>query len=87
MTGGLFPAFHCGGSSSILNQSMGDIVWTDWQWDKFLFDYICFSLSVSFHKCFIFILILVPLLPERDVGQAWDSLKKQWSFDCRGELK
>jgi hypothetical protein len=34
-------------------QSMWDLWWTKWHWDRFLPEYFGFPLSVSFHRCSI----------------------------------
>jgi hypothetical protein len=40
-------------SGSIPDQSMWDLWWTKWHWDRFFFQYFGFPLSVSFHRCYI----------------------------------
>jgi hypothetical protein len=45
------------------------------------------SLSISFHQCSKFILILILLLPEGYVGEAWESSNMQYSFGCRGAFE
>jgi hypothetical protein len=47
---GQSPASHCGGPGSIPGQSMWDLWWTKWQWDRFFLKYFGFPLSVSFHS-------------------------------------
>jgi hypothetical protein len=46
-------AYHRGGPGSILGQSMWDLWWTKWHWDKFFSEYFGFPLSISFHRCSI----------------------------------
>jgi hypothetical protein len=46
-------ASHRGGPSSIPAQSMRDLWWTKWHWDRFFPEYFGFSLSVSFHRCYV----------------------------------
>ena len=43
------PTFHCGLSATIPVQFMSDLWWTKWYWDRFLFEYFSFTLSVSFY--------------------------------------
>ena len=40
-----------GGPGSIPGQSMWDLWWTKWQWDRFFLEYFGFPLSISFHRC------------------------------------
>ena len=40
-------------SGSIPDQSMWDLWWTKWHWDRFFPEYFGFPLSVSFHRCSI----------------------------------
>jgi len=44
-------AYHSGVPSSILDQSMWDLWWTKWRWDRFFSKYFRFPLSVSFRQC------------------------------------
>jgi hypothetical protein len=44
---------HGGGPGSILGQSMWDLWWRKWHWDRFYPEYFGFTLSVLFHWCFI----------------------------------
>jgi hypothetical protein len=37
-------------SGLILGQSMWDLWWTKWHWDRFLPEYFGFPLSISFHR-------------------------------------
>jgi hypothetical protein len=41
------------GEKKILIQSMWDLWWTKWHWDRFFPEYVCFPLSMSFHRCSI----------------------------------
>jgi hypothetical protein len=43
------PAFNCGGPG----QSMWDLWWTKWHWDKFFPEYFGFPLPISFQWCSI----------------------------------
>jgi hypothetical protein len=42
---------HRGGPGSILDQSMWDLWWTKWHWDRFFPELFGFPLSISFHRC------------------------------------
>jgi len=42
-----------------------------------------FVLSVSFHHCSIPIFVYMLLLPEGQMGEAWEPWRKQWSFGHR----
>jgi hypothetical protein len=44
------PASDRGGPGSIPGQSMWDLWWTKWHWDRFFPDYFGFPLSISFHR-------------------------------------
>jgi hypothetical protein len=57
-SGGYPPASHRGGPGSIPGQSMWDLWWTKWHWDRFSPEFFGFPLSISFHRCSIIILIL-----------------------------
>jgi hypothetical protein len=50
---GYSPASHRGGPGSIPGQSMWDLWWTKWHWDRFFSEYFGFPLSISFHRCSI----------------------------------
>jgi hypothetical protein len=39
------------GPGSIPGQSMWDLWWTKWHWDRFCPEYFGFSLSIAFHRC------------------------------------
>jgi hypothetical protein len=52
-SGGKSPTSHRGGPGSIPGQSMWDLWWTKWHWDRFLPEYFGFPLSLSFHRCSI----------------------------------
>jgi hypothetical protein len=52
-SGGQSPASHRGGPGSIPGQSMWDLWWTKWHWDRFFSMYFGFFLSISFHRCYI----------------------------------
>jgi hypothetical protein len=49
----LFAGSHRGGLCSIPGQSMWDLWWTKWHWDRFFPEYFGFPLSISFHRCSI----------------------------------
>jgi hypothetical protein len=34
-------------------QSMWNLWWTQWHWDRFFLEYFSFPLSISFHRCSI----------------------------------
>ena len=55
---------------SIPGQSMWDLWWTKWHWERFLSETCSSPLSVSFRQCSIRILILRLLLPNED--EAWE---------------
>ena len=42
---------HRGGPGSIPSQSMWDLWWKKWHWDKFFPEYFGFPMSISFHQC------------------------------------
>jgi hypothetical protein len=62
---------------------MCDLWCTKWHWDGVLSQYFCFPLSVSFHQCSVYML----LLAERQTGEAWEPSKKQCSLRNRGALR
>jgi hypothetical protein len=43
-------ASHCGDPGSRTGQSMWDLWWTKWHWDRLFSEFICFPLSISFHR-------------------------------------
>jgi hypothetical protein len=45
-SGGYLPASNRGGSGSVLGQSMWDLWWTKWHWDRFLPENFGFPLSI-----------------------------------------
>jgi hypothetical protein len=45
-SGGYSPTSHYGG----LGHSMWDLWWTKWHWDRIFFEFLGFSLSISFHR-------------------------------------
>jgi len=49
--GDLSPTSHRGNLDSIPGQSVWDLWGTKCHWDRFMFKYFDFSLSVSFHHC------------------------------------
>jgi hypothetical protein len=75
---------HSGSSNSMPGQSMWDLWWTKWHWDRFLSEYFSFPLSVSFHHCSILIFIYILLLPEGQMGEAWEPSKDRCFFCNRG---
>jgi hypothetical protein len=44
---------HRGGPGWIPGQSMWDLWWTKWHWDRFFPEYFGFPLSIAFHRCSI----------------------------------
>jgi hypothetical protein len=42
-----------GGPGSIPAQSMCDLWWSKWHWDRFFPEFFGFPLSISFHRCSI----------------------------------
>jgi hypothetical protein len=57
-SGGQSPASHCGGKGSRPEQSMWDLWWKKWQYDRVFSKSFCFTLSVSFHRCSVFTNVL-----------------------------
>jgi len=57
-------AFQRRSPASISNQSMWDLWRIKWRWNRFVSEYICFPLSLSFHQISILILIDRFLLPD-----------------------
>lgn len=53
--GGYLPASYRGGLVSISCQSMLNLCWLQWYWDKFFSQYWYFHVSESFHQWSIFI--------------------------------
>jgi hypothetical protein len=43
-----------GGPGSCPCQSMWDLWWRKWQWERFPSESFCFPLSILFHRCSIF---------------------------------
>jgi hypothetical protein len=69
-----------GSPVSIPDQSMWDLCWTEWLWDRFLSAYFGFRLSVSCHQCSKLIIIYMLLLPERQTDEAWEPSKQRCSI-------
>jgi hypothetical protein len=44
---------HRGDPGSSPAQSMFDLWWTKWYWDRFFPEYFGFPLSITFHRCSI----------------------------------
>jgi len=57
--GGQSPTSHRGGLSSIPGQSVWNLWWTKWHYDRFLSQHFGFPLSVSFHQWSILIIMFV----------------------------
>jgi hypothetical protein len=58
-----------------LVQPVRDMWWTLWHLDRFFFECLGFTLSVSLHQgCFIAFIYKL-LFPEGQVGDAWKPLK------------
>jgi len=53
-------------------QSMWDLWWIKWQSDTFLCQYVCFTLSVTFHQCSILVPFQDSSLTEGQAGEAWE---------------
>jgi hypothetical protein len=49
------PFFHHRGLGLIPGQSMWDLWWTKWYWDRFFSKYFDFTVIVSFQQCSILI--------------------------------
>ena len=58
-TGSQSPASHRRESCSVLRQSMLDLWWTEWHWDRFLCKYFRCSLLEPFYHCPILIVYRV----------------------------
>jgi len=43
----------------VTGQSVWDLWWTKWHWDRGFSQYLCFPLSISFHRCSTFIYLLL----------------------------
>jgi hypothetical protein len=50
-SGGQSPASQRGYPGSIPGQSLQNLWWTKWHWDRFFSGYFSLSLSVSLHQC------------------------------------
>ena len=83
---GYSPASHRRGPSSIAGKPMWILYWKELRWDRFFSEYFAFILTVSFHLCYLIIFIYMLLLPERQMGEAWESSNRQCSFVSRGAL-
>jgi hypothetical protein len=73
------------GPGSIPSQSMWDLWWTKWHWDRFFSQYSRSPLSVSFHqgsKLFFSCMLLLP----GQTGEAWEPFIQQCAFGNRGPL-
>lgn len=71
------PPNHVGpGSVSV--QSIHDLWWRGWHWDRFYSGYFGFLLSLSFHQYPI--LIIYTLLLSGQTAEVWEPFKKRWSF-------
>jgi hypothetical protein len=79
-TNGYSPDSHCGDSGLIPGQCMWGSYWTKWHWGRVFSEYFAFPLSVSFHKCSIFIFIYMSLFPDGQTGEAWEPSKKTMLF-------
>jgi hypothetical protein len=64
-----WPVCYREGMASIPGQSVCDLWWTEWHWDRFVSEYFGFPLSVLLQQCFILNFI-------------WqkDKQAKPWSF-------
>ena len=63
---------------------MLDLWRTEWHWQRYLFyKYLGFPLSLLFHQCSVFILVLP--LPEGQPVEAWEPSKKHCFFSEVGE--
>jgi hypothetical protein len=56
-----------------------------WQWDRFLSEYISFLLSFSFHQCPILIFIVITLFIRRTSGRSLGTFKQRMLFKISGE--
>jgi len=77
-----FLQFHCTGPNLIPGQSMWELWWIKWHWDR-LFppsEHFSFLLSVSFHQRSTFVFMYMLLVLEWQTGKAWEPSKKQCSF-------
>jgi hypothetical protein len=73
---GLIFVFKRGSTGSIQNLRMGDLWSRKWHCDWFSLEYFGFTLSVSFPQNSTLNFIYVLLLPEEQMGEAWEPSKK-----------
>ena len=78
-SGSSSPSPHLGGPCSIPGQSMCDVRWTEWHWDRFLSQYFGFPPSLSFHQYSTLIFVYVLFLAKGQSGEAWE-LQKAMPF-------
>jgi len=83
---GQSPASHCAAPDWVPDHSMWDLWWTKWHCDRFLSQYFCFPLSVSFHQRSIFIFIYRFFLPAGQTGEAWELSNKLMPFWKSGRI-
>jgi hypothetical protein len=84
-SGSYSPTSHSGGPRLIPGQSIWDLWWTEWQWERFSSEYFGFLLSMALHQsATLFIYTL--LWPEGPTGEGWEPSKKQCSFGNWGEV-
>jgi hypothetical protein len=53
-SGGWLSVSHRGELAWRPGPSMSDLWWSERHWDRFISDFFCSPLSVSFHRCFVF---------------------------------
>lgn len=61
---------------SILCQSIRDMYSTKWHWEKLVSEYLDFPLSAPLQQCSILTFIYMPLLPDKQTDNAWETAKK-----------
>ena len=76
--------FHCGGLGSVPGQSVHDLWWTKWQWDRLFSENCGYFLSVLFSQCSVFVdssvlvSVIKSLEPELNVQC---TLQKNWDLN------
>ena len=76
---------HRRGKGSIPGQSVSDLQWTKWHWDKFFSKYVCFLLSVSFHGHFHLNITLIRRTSRRRCGNF--QRKRCWGLRSSGVVR
>ena len=61
---------------SIPDQSMWNLWWTEWHWERCFCKHLIFPLLVSFCQCTILIVIFILALQEGQTDEAWEPAKR-----------